>query len=799
MRRILETWKDKSDALTSAFGNWVVNWKWAVLGGTLFIALLAASGARYAGFNNDYHIFFSEENPQMQAYDALQNKYTKDDNVLIAIRPKEGGIFTKDNLAALEELTQAAWKTPFSTRVDGINNFQHTRSVDDDLFVDDLSYETSTKSDEDIEDIKKIALKEPFLKDRLVNKDGSVAAVNIAIQLPGKAIGEELEVLAFVRNLQKDFEAQHPNLETYLSGMVPLTGAFAEASAGDMGTLMPLMFLIIIAVILLTTRSISGTVSSLVVLFMSVATAVGLSGYLGIKFSAPSAAAPTMIMTLAIADSIHILATMLQFMRKGYAKREAIVESLRVNFMPVFITSLTTVIGFLTMNFSDSPPFHDLGNIAAMGIAAAYLYSIMTLPALMAILPVKVKVVQEREAKPSFLTGLSNFVVSKHKAIFWGTSIAVLLFSVLITQNTMSDEFAKYFDDRFEFRTDTDFISDNLTGIYTVEFSLGAGEPGGINNPEYLKKLEEFERWFEKQKHVVHVNSFSEVSRRVNKSMHGDDPNYYQIPDSREEAAQYLLLYEMSLPLGLDLNNTVNVDKSETRFVVTLEQISSNEMIATTERAENWLKTNAPEYMFANGISTTIMFAHLTQRQAKSMISGGIMAILLISLILIFALRSLRHGLLSLIPNLAPIAIGFGLWAIVDGVVNSGLMVVFGMTLGIIVDDTVHFLSKYLRAKRELGMSAADSVQYAFQTVGRAMIITTVVLSAGFLVLTQSGFAMNSGMAKITLITIIAALVVDFLLLPALLLLIGDKDQATELQPVTVRNDNGNRYAGTLD
>ena len=174
-------------------------------------------------------------------------------------------------------------------------------------------------------------------------------------------------------------------------------------------------------------------------------------------------------------------------------------------------------------------------------------------------------------------------------------------------------ELLKFFDKTVQFRTDTDFISENLTGIYNIEYSLGAGEADGISNPEYLNKLDEFDIWFRQQKEVTHVNSFSETMKRVNKSMHGDDPDYYKVPGAKDEAAQYLLLYEMSLPYGLDLNNQINVDKSETRFTVTLKNISSNEMMALAERSENWLRDNAPEHMFSYGISTALMFSHITK------------------------------------------------------------------------------------------------------------------------------------------------------------------------------------------
>jgi len=234
------------------------------------------------------------------------------------------------------------------------------------------------------------------------------------------------------------------------------------------------------------------------------------------------------------------------------------------------------------------------------------------------------------------------------------------------------------------------------------------------------------------------------------------------------------LLYEMSLPFGLDLNNEINVDKSATRITVTLDDLSSNELRAIATAGEEWLRINAPPVMHATGVSPAVMFAHISSRNINSMILGTSLALVLISLILVVALRSVKFGLLSLIPNLIPAGLAFGVWALVDGQVNMAISVVTGMTLGIVVDDTVHFLSKYLRARREKGLDAAGAVRYAFATVGQALVVTSLILVAGFAILSQSSFGLNSEMGVLTAIAIVAALFADFLLFAPLLVRIED-------------------------
>ncbi|MEM9023986.1 MAG: MMPL family transporter, partial [Bacteroidota bacterium] len=580
---------------------------------------------------------------------------------------------------------------------------------------------------------------------RIINEQGSVTAVNVTVRLPGEDSAKEIpEVTAFTRKMIADFLKKHPQFEVYSSGLVPLNTACFESSMEDMLRTF-IMFGIVIVVTLLLTRNIVAMFGTLIVVAFSIMSAFGFIGLTGIKLTPPSATFMTMILTLAVADSIHILVTMLQKMRKdGYSKEEALIESMRLNFMPVFITSLTTVIGFLTMNFGEVPPFWDLGNITAFGMTMAFLFSTTALPAFMAILPVKQKLTREEVAAAPRNNGwyfrFGTFVTNNPVRLTIGSVVVVGLMGYLSLQNQFNDEFIKYFDNTVDFRKDTDFISENLTGIYNVEFSVGSGESGGISNPEYLANLNKFEDWLNEQPEVVHVNAFSEVARRVNRSMHGDDKTYYRVPDNREEAAQYLLLYELSLPFGLDLNNQINVDKSESRVTVTIHNISSKEMIEFTDRTQDWLAANTPETMHAIGVSPTLMFSKLGFRQAESMFNGNILALILITFVLIFALRNLKLGLLSIIPNVTPVLVGFGIWALWMGTINTGMVIVFGMTLGIIVDDTVHFMSKFLRAQRELGYNAKQAVVYAFETVGQALVTTTLVLLSGFAILSTSSF-----------------------------------------------------------
>jgi predicted RND superfamily exporter protein len=408
----------------------------------------------------------------------------------------------------------------------------------------------------------------------------------------------------------------------------------------------------------------------------------------------------------------------------------------------------------------------------------------------MAVLPVRVK--HAVHSHSLLMERLGNYVVSRRK-LLWVATLSFIALTVMgIPRINLDDNFSKYFDHSFEIRKATDFLESHLTGFDIIEYSLKAGESGGVNRPAYLKKVEQFAQWYRAQPGVVHVNTITDVIKRLNENMHGDDKAFYRLPDQRDLAAQYLLLYEMSLPYGLDLNNQINIDKSATRFTVTLRGVSSKQLRETDEHARQWLRKNAPQ-MFNYGASESMMFANISKRNINQMLTGTALALVLISAIMIFALRSVKLGMLSLIPNLVPPFMAFGVWGLFVGEVGLAIAVVGTMTLGIIVDDTVHFLSKYQRARREHHMDAAQAVQYAFSVVGGAMLTTSVILIAGFGTLAFSGFKVNSDMGLLAAIAIGFALVVDFLLLPLLLLRFDRQKQPhpqLEANPTEVCFDN---------
>ena len=740
-------------------------WTTVAIAATLMSA--AAAGALSIGVTNNYLVFFRSDNPQLLTFRALENTYSTIDRVLIAVSPRNGSVFTQDALDAVVELTDAAWGTPYSRRVDSLTNYSHSEAIgEDDLVVAPLVDDDGSLSEADVARIEAIAMDTPDLVGRLVSRDAAVAGVVVHFVLPENQDQAVLEINAHVDRLIDEARASHPDIDYHVTGDVRMHRAFARATLDDLQTLTPVVLVLIVVLTVALLGSIAGTLAVVAVIVFAVNTTMGLAGWSGVVFSPTNAGVPIIVMVVAVADTIHVVTTVLAGLRRGLDKHRAIVEAYRVNSYPIFLTSLTTAVGFLSLNAAESPPFHDLGNYVALGVLIAFGYTLTLLPAVLGLLPLRPP--RRRVSGAHDFQRFADFVIARRRPLLWSGATVLVVLAAGISRMELNDHPIQYFSERYEFRRHSDYVAENLTSLDRLEYSLTAGRDGGVADPTYLRSVDEFAGWFRSQPEVTHVQAFPDVMKRLNRNMHGDDLAFYRLPESAELAAQYLLLYEISLPFGSDMNDRIDIAKSATRMVVAADAPWSRELRELDERAQGWLADNAPGLASeATGIG--MMFAHVSQRSVESMLGGTIAAMAGISLLLVLVFRSIRIGLLSLVPNFIPAIMSFGLWGYLVGRVNIASSVVVAIVFGIVVDDTIHFLSSYLEGRRQ-GLAPADAVRHAFKTVGYALLTTTVVLAAGFLVFASSGFEVSWTLGLLVTTTVVLALAADFLLLPALLL-----------------------------
>ena len=761
----------------------VMRRRWlTVLLSVLFMAALAAGAGRIVAVDVDVRNHFGKDDPHIVALDRLEDTYALSDAALVAVAPKDGAVFTRETLVAIEELTDRLWRTPYVTRVDSITNYSHSEGLEDELVVEPLIDDAGSLSDKDIERVRRIALSTEEVAGRFVSRDGRVAGLVVSVALPEEPEARQLgrlEVTDFLYGAAAEAREKHAAIDYHITGEIALNRAMRDAIDNEMAILAPaaLGTMLLLALVLL--RSIWGTVAILAMIVVVMLSALGLLGWTGMKLFGESGAALFVLMAVTVAHSVHIIEAMGAGLRQGMDRRQAASHSLQVNMWPVFLTSVTTAIGFLSLNFSGMPPFQVMGNMVAMGSICAFVFSVTLLPAFLSAMPMRAR--PAPSGKSDLFDLLGRFVVTHRMALLWSFAAVTVVLVAGVSRIELKENWLKLLDESYEFRRSTDFISKNFSGVETYEYSLDSGREGGITDVEYLGRVDAFAEWYRAQPEVAHVFAISDIIKRLNRNLHGDDPEYYRLPEESDLAAQYLLLYELSLPVGRDLNNLIDVERSASRVTVVLKSLSTNEKIELDDRAEGWFRNNAPD-LASRATGVAVVGAHSIQKNIRGMLTGTIVAMGIVSLLLLFVFRSVRLGLISLIPNFVPAAMALGLWGYAVSEVGNAAAVVTAIAFGIIVDDTIHFMTKYVSARKR-GLLPSESVQSAFHSVGKALLATTVVFALGFLVFGASGMITNQALGLLVGITVIIALLADYLFLPPLLMALdGTRETSAQIR-----------------
>ena len=747
---------------------------------TLFAVLLAlvatGSGVKELTFTSDFRAYFSEKNPELRAFEAMEKRFSRQDNLYFLVSSVDQSLFSEKGLSLIELLTDEAWTLPHVQRVDSLQNFQNTDVDGDELIID--NFYRMDELPENLSELKQKAIKHSDLVLKTISENGEVTGINLTLFLPdGESSQASLEAVDAARQLLQAIRSDYPEFLIELGGSATSNVTMGEAIGQDISSLLIISFAVMLVIMLAMLRTISGVVLVTALIGMSVLITMGLFGWAGYTLTPPTGFVPTAIMTIAVADTIHILVSYYFHLREGEEKREALLNSLRINFAPVFITSITTMVGVLALNTSDSPPYRDMGNMIAVGVMIAWALTITFLPAALTILPAPDRF--KSKGQHRWMDTFADRVIRHHKILFIVMLAVVAGCATMANRNIITERWHEFFDESFEVRRTVDNIDKSLKGLHALYFVADSQKNDGINQVDFLHQLDGFDQWLEQQPGVVHVSSLTDTIKRLNKNLHQNSDEWFRIPESSEAAAQYLLLYELSLPMGLGLETTMTSDRSATRLSATLERTDSASIREIERAAVKWAQENAPLLNITETTGLDVVFANLTHRNVSSMLEGTALALVIISLLMIGALRSLRLGLISMVPNVFPALMAYGLWGIIVGHVDTATSVVACLSLGIVVDDTVHFLSKYNYARTALKRNVEDAIRYAFHTVGVALLITSAILVGGFTVMEFSHFNPSRSMGLLLALTIAVALIIDFLLLPPLLLLADRRKNTT--------------------
>jgi len=768
----------KSDQLfIKWFGILDRHWRLFLLLPLLFTFILA-SGMAFLKQNSDGRIFFDKNSPERQRLLALEQRFSESNSILLVLSAQDGSIFTPKSMQAILTVTKLAWRIPYVTRVTSLSNFQHVSSNDDGLVINDLFTADSLRDPGLIAKVKAYALSDKDLVGQIISPDGATTAIALNVAAPRGDSDTIQTIMTKVEKIKDVIHKKYSGLGFYITGDVPLDNAFAQAYGYDLQYLFPLFLLVIFLVCAFFFRSLLLSAVILLMMLLVVAATMGSSGYLGIDLTAGTSSVPVILITISLADFIHLLSVTRRGMRAGLDEKRAVEQAIRRTFLPVFLTSITTLIGFVSLNFSDAPPFRDLGNLVAIGILISYLISLTFFPVLLA----RMKLGHIFRTEPgrfalsaNFIPAFSEYLVSKRKNIFLAITLVTIVIGSGVTKIEFDDDWVKYFDRGNQFRQDTEFVINHLTGVETIEYVISSGKEGGITAPAFLNRLDKFDKWALGQPEINHVSSIVSLFKKMNFYMNrkaGETSEHSAtIAKNANLNAQYLLLYEMSLPAGQDLNDRIDIAREDTRLTVTARNLSSRQMRQLDARVSKKLRQMKLISPHDSGTGVPLMFANLSARNIKSMLAGIAFALITVSLIITLSFRSLKLGLISFVVNILPIILGFGIWGWIYHYVGVSLTVVAAIAFGLVVDDTIHFITKYSENTGKKHRNVVNALAATYSEIGGALLMTSCVLALGFMVLTFSLFQPTWALGLISVIMILLALVYDFLLLPVLLAL----------------------------
>ena len=755
---------DKKD-----FAKLLIKYRYLSIGLVIIVVCLLATGLTKLTFNPDLETYFPEGHPAVVRYNEIDDMFIPTDNLIIAVHSNEGTLFNGDSLKVIEELTRKSWTIPYSVRVDSLTNYSYVKSVNDDLIVEPFIEEAEKKSIEFIEKRKDLVAGEDIIYKSLISEDKKTSVVSIIVDPPGpNKEDQNSELINYILGFIEPIKESNENLDIRLLGNPYLDYISPRIVKAEMPVVMPLMLLLIFLIVFLMIRSYVAVLATFVVILMSLIATFGSIGILGNPLNQMVTTIPILIITLALADCIHLFSIYFQNRIKGISSKESMEKSLEMNIQPLFLTTISTCIGFLCLNFIEVTPLRDLGNAVAIGIGFAFIFTIFFIAPIVSFFEVKTASKVTKQTR--FSTSVGSFILKNgNKLIFSITSISFLIL-LCIPMNELDENPTQMYAEGFtSFSSDTLWLDEKLSVTFPVNF-LATNEEGQVSDPDFLEILDKFSVWLEEREQVNHVTSLANNMKNLNKSMHGDDPEWKKIPENADLSAQYLFFYEMSLPMGLDLNSSISQDRKSTKISATLKDMSSNEFKEFNNEVLGYLRQNNLENMISEPSSFRVIFTYMVEAIVNSLLYGLFIGILLITLIIGLFFRSYLLPALSIFPNILPIGMGFGLWGLFVGDVGFMVAVGMGSTLGVIVDFTVHFLSKYELARKEFKKSVEESVIYSFETVGFALIIMTVVLALGFSVLNLVTFIPIQDFAKFSVICFIGGLIINFLFLPNLLM-----------------------------
>jgi predicted RND superfamily exporter protein len=790
--------------LMGRFGSFIHNNPFKVLLVLVVILAFPISHVPQIKMDTSTEGFMHEDDPVLITYDKFRHQFGRDERVLVAIRNEH--IFSLEFLTTLKALhKEIETSVPFVEDVTSLYSVRNTRGEGDKLLTDDL-LEPFPTTQKQVDAIKHRAMSSHFYKNLLISEDGKMTAIVIETDayshngekkvsdidafdegfddsskntLPktDKAFLSDEEntklvesIMAITQKYQKE-----KGLEIYVAGSPSVNHALKTQMKADMQKFMRITFLIILIFLFIVFRRASAVFYPLLVIIFSLLTTVGTMAWAGVMFKLPTQIVPSLLLAVSVGATVHILSIFFDKFDANGDKKEALSYTLGHSGLAIAMTSITTAIGVGSFAGSEVAPISDLGIFASLGVMVSLLLTLTLLPALLSITKLKSKPKLTSGNMDKLMQQVAQIPIKHTKAVLVSSVVLVAMALVASTQVQLSHNPLKWFQPDSVDRISTETIDKQMNGSVTIEVVIDTGKENGWVDPTQLKLLNEFstklESYMDEYTHVGKVISLATIVKETNRALHENQEGYYTIPTDANLVSQELLLFENSG--SDDLEDVVDSQFSKARVTIKIPWTDSVYAVGIRDYVENQAQLTFKE----DNVEITGMMPLLINTFSNaifSSIESYFIAAIAITFMMMIILGSVRIGLLSMIPNLAPIIMGLLLMAIAKIPLDMFTLLIGSIAIGLVVDDTIHFMHNFKRYYLESG-ETTHAIEQTFATTGKAMVITTMVLSLGFFAYLAANMISVQNFGLLTASVIIFALLSDLLLAPALMIVAAKK------------------------
>ncbi len=723
--------------------------------------------------NVDY--FTLENHPDIIFYDGFKEVFGNDEFFVIAI--KNPDLFSKTGLEMIRQITETL------EELEDVNDVLSLANVDNilggpDFFEVRPFLEEIPESKEGLSSLKKSAVQNLLYRKNLISLDGKTAAILVEPFENPDDEGLRKRLIEKTRAILSPYERQ--GITFSLGGSTTTNLSLSQYLKEDMMVFVPATYLLIILAIWFFFRNIRIALLALANITLCVGATRGLMGLTGITINNVTTIVIPLVMALALSDTVHIFSHMDQSLLKRFKdEKRALAHVLSKVGLPCFLTTLTTAIGFLSLSVSEIPPIKEFAWIASAGMVFEFIFSFFFLPPLILFCN-PMKLYQSYGSKSPltrFLHG--NFqMVSKYKRWIVVCGVLIIILSVGATSRLrVETNLLEFFKKSSPVRTSLDFVESHLAGVGSLDISFKAQEPDAFKNPDSLQMIEQVQEFISKLEGVDKTISFVDFLKDMNQSFHNEDTLFYTLPESIELVSQYLLLYDSE-----DTEDYINSDYDHARLSIRISVHGSGQQQLLIERIQVFLDQIDHRNLEIRITGDAVEQVSVIDAIVKSQIYSLALATFVICVIMFLVFRSVAIAALSMLPNLFPILLNFGIMGALGIPLDTGTALIAAVALGIAVDDTVHFLSEYQR-QRAQGISAPEALASVIRIKGRALVSSSLILCLGFGVTVLSRFVPVVNFGLLCAIIMITAVIGDLVLLPAVILLKKSSPKANRPQP----------------